>query len=385
MDRAIQLRSKVNHFSVLVIGRANAGKTTLLKRVCNSVEDPEIFSPEGIKASPHAYFRHWGLKFSRSTPPLSKDLTIVGNMTSKTGSYSRATPNFIFHDSRGFESGSVKETEKVKTFIAERAASTHLSQQLHMIWQVNLWLPHGRSIDFSQCRYCLPTDTDRPLLEADKKFFNHSVAGNVPVVAIFTKFDALETKAFTELKQTGLGRREAMPLRTGKALEMLTANFIEPLLLTSFNPSDHLHLGNMHKNDSSCKELIEKTANAINDDSLRLLFVSVQQNNIDLSIFYAVESAFGSASLDGRQIVEAVLGHFQHSWVTVDQQDTKVGNSSLHRARLIEWQYKCECRAFFPARESHAAARQSRQAVSVTLSFPAWTPLTPPRGDLDSE
>ncbi|KAF8197692.1 hypothetical protein K438DRAFT_1918671, partial [Mycena galopus ATCC 62051] len=300
MDGAIQFRSKINHFSVLVIGRANAGKTTLLKRVCNSIEDPEIFSPEGIK-------------IDASIVEGSDDR---GEHDIENRLIFKSNPQFIFHDSRGFESGSVNETEKVKTFIAERAASTHLSEQLHMIW------------------YCLPTDTDRPLLEADKEFFNHAVAGKVPVVAVFTKFDALETKAFTELKQAGLSRREAMPLRTGKALEILTANFVEPLLLTRFNPSDHLHLGNMHKNDSSCKELIEKTANAITDDRLRLLFVSVQQNNIDTSILYAVASAFKSGSLNDRQIVEAVLGYFQHSW-----QDTKAGNSALHRARLIEWQY----------------------------------------------
>ena len=37
---AAKLRAKYTHFRILVIGRANAGKTTLLKRVCNSKEDP---------------------------------------------------------------------------------------------------------------------------------------------------------------------------------------------------------------------------------------------------------------------------------------------------------------------------------------------------------
>ena len=36
-------RAKYTHFRVLVIGRANAGKTTLLQRVCNTTEDPCIF------------------------------------------------------------------------------------------------------------------------------------------------------------------------------------------------------------------------------------------------------------------------------------------------------------------------------------------------------
>ena len=39
-EEAAKLRVKYTHFRILVIGRANAGKTTLLKRVCNTKEDP---------------------------------------------------------------------------------------------------------------------------------------------------------------------------------------------------------------------------------------------------------------------------------------------------------------------------------------------------------
>jgi len=51
MDGAIDYRSKCKHFCTLIIGRANAGKTTLLKKLCNSIEDPEVFSPSGKKES----------------------------------------------------------------------------------------------------------------------------------------------------------------------------------------------------------------------------------------------------------------------------------------------------------------------------------------------
>ena len=40
LKEAAKLRAKYTHFRILVIGRANAGKTTLLKRVCDSKEDP---------------------------------------------------------------------------------------------------------------------------------------------------------------------------------------------------------------------------------------------------------------------------------------------------------------------------------------------------------
>ena len=40
------LRSKYTRFRILVIGRANAGKTTLLQRVCNTTEDPCIYDDD---------------------------------------------------------------------------------------------------------------------------------------------------------------------------------------------------------------------------------------------------------------------------------------------------------------------------------------------------
>ena len=42
-DSVYELREKYSHFRILVIGRANAGKTTLLQRVCNTTEDPCIY------------------------------------------------------------------------------------------------------------------------------------------------------------------------------------------------------------------------------------------------------------------------------------------------------------------------------------------------------
>ena len=41
------IRKKFGRFRVLIIGRANAGKTTILKKICNSIEDPEIYDDQG--------------------------------------------------------------------------------------------------------------------------------------------------------------------------------------------------------------------------------------------------------------------------------------------------------------------------------------------------
>ena len=44
-------RAKFQQFRILVIGRANAGKTTILRKVCNTTGDPTIFDPEGNKVN----------------------------------------------------------------------------------------------------------------------------------------------------------------------------------------------------------------------------------------------------------------------------------------------------------------------------------------------
>ncbi|KAF8814398.1 hypothetical protein BYT27DRAFT_6334201 [Phlegmacium glaucopus] len=109
-EEAEKLRDKYSHFRILVIGRANAGKTTLLKRVCNTKDDP-----------------------------VYEDI----NPTEKRGEHDvrraftfRSNPRFIFHDSRGFEAGSEEELEDVLSFIHEKAKSNEVMDQIHVIWCV---------------------------------------------------------------------------------------------------------------------------------------------------------------------------------------------------------------------------------------------------------
>ncbi|KAJ7738774.1 GTP-binding protein [Mycena metata] len=260
MDQlAIDLRSKCPHFRILVVGRANAGKTTLLKKVCNSVEEPEIFGPDGNRRCElHLHEFLLLIVTQRGEHDIENQLIFKSNR------------QFIFHDSRGFESGSANEIEKVKDFIAARSATSTLSGQLHAIW------------------YCMPTDTTRPLLAADEQFFNGSGTGKVPVIAIFTKFDGLIDEAFNELREHGKSIPDAKTGAPERAQAMLTTNFMGPLNTTKFRPSDFVRLDDMRMENSDCIDLITKTANALSDDTLRLLFVSVQQNNVDLCIRHAV-------------------------------------------------------------------------------------------------
>ena len=56
LEEAAKLRAKYTHFRILVIGRANAGKTTLLKRVCKTEEDPVYNDVRyQLRLIPHSY------------------------------------------------------------------------------------------------------------------------------------------------------------------------------------------------------------------------------------------------------------------------------------------------------------------------------------------
>jgi hypothetical protein len=44
-------REKCDRFRILIIGRANAGKTTILQKVCNTTENAVIYNSKGKKVN----------------------------------------------------------------------------------------------------------------------------------------------------------------------------------------------------------------------------------------------------------------------------------------------------------------------------------------------
>ena len=55
-----------------------------------------------------------------------------------------------------------------------------------------------------------------------------------------------------------------------------------------FNPNAALHRPKIGEHQNQVKVLIEKTASSLDDTALKMLFVSVQQNNIELCIRHAI-------------------------------------------------------------------------------------------------
>jgi GTP-binding protein EngB required for normal cell division len=54
-----KIRGEIGRFRILIVGRANAGKTTILQRVCNMRGIPEIYDSGGQKVCLMILARGW--------------------------------------------------------------------------------------------------------------------------------------------------------------------------------------------------------------------------------------------------------------------------------------------------------------------------------------
>ncbi|KAL4079845.1 P-loop containing nucleoside triphosphate hydrolase protein [Scleroderma yunnanense] len=241
---------RIGRFRILIIGRSNAGKTTLLQRICNTTELPEVFNSEGKQRGEHN---------------IEDELVF------------RSNTGFIFHDSRGFEAGSEKEVELMRKFLTDRSATMKLERRIHAIW------------------YCIPlTDSERPVVAAEELFFNECNTGNVPVIVVLTKADVMELEAIGQLRDMGMMMKEAR----SQAQEL--AQHLHQLAGCKHNPNDYVALSGgllltspihegMNKVNADCDSLLRCTTNALNDMELQQLVISTQQVNFNLNIEYAIK------------------------------------------------------------------------------------------------
>ncbi|KAF8710128.1 hypothetical protein AX14_013433 [Amanita brunnescens Koide BX004] len=281
------------HFRILVIGRANAGKTTILEKVCGVAQGtkPVIYDEHGaiLKANikPKSELKHEPILHESNLKPGFKmpikelfNRKPVPSATHLTPSMQRGIHDiehqitypgcsFIFHDSQGFEAGARREIEIVWKFIEKRSTAVEVKDQLHAIW------------------YCIPMDSPRPLLSTELEFFNKGT-GKVPLVVIFTKFDAQIIQESVKLNDL-----ENYQDRWAKARENADITFqriyLASVLGTQHPPKAHVQLEDMQKPEKNCPELTQETANAIDDASLHQLFVSTQMNNLDLCVESALQ------------------------------------------------------------------------------------------------
>ncbi|KAG2131590.1 GTP-binding protein [Suillus bovinus] len=260
-----EIRQRIDRFRALVIGRANAGKTTMLRRVCNTRENPDIYNSAGEKIDPTVLMA----SRERGEHEIENELVFRNN------------PGFIFHDSRGFEAGGESEFDMVKAFIARRSKETRLKDRLHVIW------------------YCIPMDQAcRSFTQGEIKFFSQCDTSNksqssVPVIVLFTKFDALYDEAYGQLRSMGKSMEEAEELAPKHAEESFAngpqLRFLYHSEKIRHPPKCHADLLDMDREDADCGSLMERTAETLDNEVLKQLFVSTQQTNLEICMKYAVQ------------------------------------------------------------------------------------------------
>ncbi|KAI6012844.1 hypothetical protein PISMIDRAFT_116469 [Pisolithus microcarpus 441] len=248
--------ANIKQFRIVVMGRANAGKTTILQRICNTTDNPEITDGKGNKVFEAKCFQ-------RGHHNIEHELVFSSN------------PGFVFHDSCGFEAGSVGQFDEMKNFVLDRAVTGSLKKRIHAIW------------------FCIPmTDYHRMVTAAEQKFFNECDTGHVPVIVLLTKTDALHLAAMEELLDSGLDLGEAKKKAAEKEKELLErwlAHIKGILDKCKFPPKAYVSVQKMHEEGADCMALVQCTTNAVNEEGLQRLLISTWQSGIALCVEYAVK------------------------------------------------------------------------------------------------
>ncbi|KAG8951443.1 hypothetical protein FRC03_012541 [Tulasnella sp. 419] len=198
-------------FRILIIGRANSGKTTILRNFFGT-SDPLVVRDKNGNEIDRLYLENQSIMGSMHD--IEHEIT------------SQSNPLFVIHDSKGFEAGSTQEMQKVRDFIRQRSVASCIHRRLHVIW------------------YCIPMDEDRILSPAELSFFNDGTR-DVPVIALFTKWDGQIVQSFHEIYNRGNGGKtigEAREEAACHAEDVLKSHYLPAIYRTLHPPKGHVVL-----------------------------------------------------------------------------------------------------------------------------------------------
>jgi len=121
-------------------------------------------------------------------------------------------------------------------------------------------------------------DNQRP--ELDLKFFRVICPDqNVPVIVVFTKYEQFLYNVKMDLSDYPDNADSDISI-SEVAEKLFQEHYLHPL----GDDARYVRLQKMHKKDSHCSGLIEKTAASLNEDIVALMLLAVQRGNIELSV-----------------------------------------------------------------------------------------------------
>ncbi|KAG9004978.1 hypothetical protein FRB94_001947 [Tulasnella sp. JGI-2019a] len=235
---------------ILIIGKANAGKTSILKKICGE-SVPIVLDRDGNPVTDHN----------------TLDPTLAVPYTATDG-----RPGFSFYDSRGIESGSTEELDKVADFITRRSIAP-LEERLHATW------------------VCLSLDDERPVGEAELRMLDVKNPGEIPVVVVFTKYDGLETRALNTLRREGLLKpREAFRAMAATAERLFKEHWLNRIYTTEPPKPPFVRLKDLDKPQGKCDDLLECTADMLQENRpAQKTFVLAQSYSPEKRLKHAME------------------------------------------------------------------------------------------------
>ncbi|KAH9010230.1 hypothetical protein EDB84DRAFT_1425330, partial [Lactarius hengduanensis] len=173
-------------------------------------------------------------------------------------------------------------------------------------------IPFNKSVEKGRLRdrlhaiwYCVPMDNQRPQL--DLKFFNDICPErNVPVIAVFTKYDQFRRNVQIHVDDFGSPDDDVLDVAEKRFRE----HYVSPL----GEDVRFVRLEQMHKQSLGCDKLIETTAAALNDDMVGLMLLAVQRGNLELSVKRALKRVRSRTGMDAKYIVRECLFRFPYIW-----------------------------------------------------------------------
>ncbi|KAF7368446.1 GTP-binding protein [Mycena venus] len=247
-----QIKERCPRFRILVIGRRNAGKTTILKKMCDSDgSDLRIVDRNGNEVDPSILEPDR----QRGMSDIENEITFGSN------------PLFVFHDSRGIEVGAEHDensplcTDSLWEFVNKRSREPRIRDQIHAVWM------------------CIAMDNQRaPSSEFELAFFN-ARASPVPVIAVFTKFEALIDEAYNDLPEDDLSDTEKEKNASRDAQSKFDKTVRKAIENTAHPPDQFVQLQYLNEERTGCAGLIEATYAAIQDETLSDLFAMAQRSS----------------------------------------------------------------------------------------------------------
>jgi len=124
----------------------------------------------------------------------------------------------------------------------------------------------------------------------------------VPVIVLWTKTDSLDLDKIKQLMKEGNNKAEAMEQAPKKAWADFEEKFYPMFNMFKYPPKGYVVFRRMHESGGDCNDLIEITAAALSSEELQQLFLSTQQNNVEICLKYGIEKI---VSLKDSDLLEA--------------------------------------------------------------------------------